>query len=73
MSDIQGENKETINYNNDVTNIDETYHAILDLIDLKSTLESCSEQYITIKFGDGQAVLVCRANIVFVVPELHLV
>ena len=30
-----------------------------------------TEQYITFKFGDGQAVLICRGNIVNVIPELH--
>ena len=43
---------------------------MLDLNDLKGVLENCSEQYVTIKFGDGQALLVCRQNIVNVIPEV---
>lgn len=70
--DLQGENKETINYENN-SNIEDSYTTILDLNDLKSTLESCVEQFISMKFGDGQAVLICRGNITNVIPELHIV
>lgn len=72
VSDIEGENKEIIKYNNDTTNLEDTYTAMLDLNDLKNTLDSCSEQYINIKFGDEQAILISRGTIVNVVPELHL-
>ena len=70
--DLEQENKETISYENE-SNIDKTYTTILDLNDLRSTLDSCTEQYITIKFGDEQAVLLCRGNVVNVVPELHTI
>ena len=71
VSDMEKENKEVIKYNNDTTNIDEIYTAILDLNDLKGTLDTCVEQYVTFKFGDEQAVLICRGNVVNVIPELH--
>lgn len=68
--DSKKENKETIYYNNDTTNITETYTCILDLNDLRGVLESCSEQYVTIKFGDKQAIAVCRQNVVNIIPEM---
>ena len=69
VSDVVGENVEVINYNNDTTNITQPYSAILDLNDLKVTLESCSEEYINFKFGDGAAVVIQRGNICNVIPE----
>lgn len=72
VSDMEKENKEIIKYNNDTTNIEEPYTAILDLNDLKGTLDSCIEEYVTFKFGDEQAVLICRGNVVNVIPELHI-
>ena len=68
--DNKQDNKESIYYSNDTTNIQDTYSLMLDLNDLKGVLENCSEQYVTIKFGDGQALLVCRQNIVNVIPEV---
>ena len=71
--DMEKENKEIIYYNNNTSNIEETYTTILDLNDLKGTFDTCVEQYVTFKFGDEQAVLICRGNVVNVVPELHTV
>lgn len=68
--DMDQENKETISYDNN-SNIVESYNTILDLNDLKNVLESCIEQYITFKFGDEQAVLICRNNIINIIPELQ--
>lgn len=73
VSDMDKENKEIIKYNNDLTNITETYTAIIDLNDLKGTLDTCIEQYVTFKFGDEQAILICRGNVTNVIPELHTV
>lgn len=70
ISDVDSNNKEIIEYNNEVTNIESEYTSMLDLNDLKSILDSCSEQYINVKFGDSQAVLVSRTNVVNVIPEL---
>lgn len=70
--DVNKENKETINYNNTVVNCDEPYQAILDLTELKVTLESCSEQYLNLHFGDGTAFVITRGHIANVVPECRL-
>lgn len=69
--DSKKENKESLYYNNDTCNITEPYTTMLDLNDLKAVLESCSEQYITMAFGDNQAFLIKRGTCVNVVPEIH--
>lgn len=66
-------NKEVIKYNNDTTNIEETYSATIDLYDLKAVIEALPEQYVNISFGDGQAFLVNRPNITNIIPEIHKV
>lgn len=70
LSDLTEDNKESIAYNNDTTNIEESYAATLDLNDLKGVLDSCSGQYINIKFGDNMAFVIQTSSISFVVPEL---
>lgn len=71
ITDFEGENVESLTYNNDVSNVDE-YVAVLDLNDIKNVLETCVEQYITIKFGDSQAIAICRGSVVNIIPELHV-
>ena len=39
------------------------YEVILDLKDLKLTLDTCTDQYVSMSFGDGQAVVLKRLNI----------
>lgn len=70
--DINKENKEIVNYNNTLIDCEETYTAILDLIELKVTLESCVEPYLNIHFGDHTALVITRGNIANVVPECRL-
>lgn len=67
--DINKENKEVINYNNTVINCEEPYVAILDLTELKLTLETCNEPYLNINFGDNKAIVITRGNISNVIPE----
>lgn len=69
--DVAKINSEIINYNN--TSLQSSYEATFDLTDLKSTLESCSEQYLTLSFGDHQAIVLSRGNIKNVIPEVRLV
>lgn len=70
--DINKENKEVISYNNTLIDCDEPYVAILDLIELKVTLESCNEPYLNIHFGDSSALVITRGHIANVVPECRL-
>lgn len=70
--DVKKENKEEIYYTNTSCNIDDSYIAILDLNDLKATLETCIEQYVTLNFGDGSAFVLVRGNIKNVIPECRI-
>lgn len=71
--DVNKNNKETLNYNNTILDMEDSpYVAILDLTDLKTTLENCTEQYLTIHFGDSSAVVISRGNIKNVIPECSL-
>lgn len=61
--------KEKINYYND-TSVSEEYHTMLDLNDLKLTLENCSESHITMNFGNERSIVIVRNNIYNVIPEV---
>jgi hypothetical protein len=64
-------NSETLYYNNDIANLDGEISCVLDLKDLKLTLESCSEPYLTINFGDSPAVVVSRGHVKNVIPKVQ--
>ena len=64
------ENKEIIKFKND-TKVTDEYTMILDLNDLKLILDTITEEYITLSFGNHQAVVVKRTNISNVVPEVR--
>lgn len=68
--DANGENKEVIRYNNSDLGMDGIYTAILDLADLKTTLETCFEQYLTFNFGDSSAVVIARGLVKNIIPEI---
>ena len=62
-------NHETIYYE-ESCNFEDDYDAIIDLNDVKSVLDVCTEQYVTMKFGNKQAVCICYNNIINVIPEI---
>lgn len=66
--DVNKINKESIYYNNSI-DIDETYTAYIDFSDLKITLDSLTDQYITINFGDHNAIVISQGSINTVIPE----
>lgn len=66
---VDGTNNEVISYNNSCTAITEPYETILDLNDLKLTLDSCPEEFLTLLFGDGAAFVISRSNVRNVIPE----
>jgi len=70
--DTEKNNNEEIMYENHIDTID-SYSAILDFFDLKAVLDTCSEQYINLSFGDGQAVVISRKNIYNVIPECKVI
>lgn len=67
--DTKKENKEEVSYTNSEASIEDCYEAILDFNDLKLTLESCAEQYVTFQFGDNTAVVLSRGNVKNIIPE----
>lgn len=73
ISDLSGENQESIKFNNDVDALkDDSYELYLDLVELQAVLETCYEQTIQFSFGDSQAVVISRESIINVIPEVRL-
>lgn len=68
VKDNTGINNEKLYYATPLDNC--SYTNSLDLIDVKLTLENCTEKYLTINFGDSQAVVVARGNVFNVIPEI---
>lgn len=66
--DLVSENVEKVNYCNDCKMLEE-YTACVDVLDVKAILDTCSEEYINIKFGNKSAVVLARGNISNVIPE----
>ena len=66
------ENKEEIYYTNTSCELDTPYTAIIDLMDMKYTLETCTEQYVSLGFGDGCAIVLSRGNVRNVIPECEI-
>lgn len=63
---------ESLFYNNDINNLDGEYECVLDLKDLKLTLDGCPETFLTISFGDSVAIVVSRGHVKNVIPEVHM-
>lgn len=70
--DVNKSSFETIYYENSLPNMNSSYNNILDLVDLKTTLESCLEQYINLSFGDEQAIVISRKNVQNIIPECRI-
>lgn len=68
--DTKGENTEVLDYANNTT-ISEGYSMRLDLVDFKRVLDGCTEQYVTLNFGDGKACVIVRGTIRNVLPEVR--
>lgn len=69
--DDNRENSEVIKFTG-VSGVDKT-EIVLDLKDLKLTLDTCNEQYISLSFSNnGQAVVIKRLNIYNVLPLCDL-
>lgn len=66
--DSKKENKEVVSFKND-TKVDSSYSMTLDLSDLKLVLDSIPEEYITLSFGNHQAVALKRPNLTNIIPE----
>ena len=69
--DSNKENVEVLKYSNNAV-LEEPYTMTLDLIDFKKVLDGCTEQYVTLNFGDGKACVVVRNAIKNVLPEVNV-
>jgi len=67
--DTKRENTEILNYQNG-TRFASDYSMTLDLIEFKKVLDTCTEQYITMNFGDHKACVIARGSIKNVLPEV---
>ena len=67
--DTKKENTEVLSYQNG-TVLAEPYTITLDLTELKKVLDGCTEQYITMNFGDHKACVLTRNAIRNVIPEV---
>lgn len=72
--DSEGNNKETICYNNTNSGMEEreVYTTYLDFADLRAALDTCSEAHITLNFGDNAAMTIIRGNICNIIPEARM-
>lgn len=70
--DSRKENSETITFKDDTT-IDSDYSMTLDLSDLKLVLDTITEDYITVSFGNHQAVALKRPNLTNIIPECKMI
>lgn len=67
--DANKENTEVLKYQNGTT-ITEPYTMTLDLVEVKKVLDGCTEQFVTINFGDSKACVITRGAIANVIPEV---
>lgn len=67
--DAKRENCEVVSYVGGEAN-NSNYVAVIDLTDLKLTLESCTESCVTMKYGNQQAIVISRGNVSNVIPEV---
>lgn len=68
ISDLSGDNKEVITIENGSTTPG-GYSMGVNLIDLKSVLDSCKNEHITMNCGNHKSIIICRANISNVIAE----
>lgn len=69
--DTKSENSEKIRYQSG-TEIEGEYVMRMDLLDFKRILDTCSEQYLTLNFGDNSACVLTRKAIKNVIPEVRV-
>ena len=62
------QNKETITYQNASEDIE--YNLMLDLVDFKTVLDGCNEEFVTLKFGNRKCVVLVRGQISNIIPEV---
>ena len=70
VEDARVKNVETVDYVDEIPALaTTTYTAILNLNELKATLDTCAEDYITINFGNDAAIVVAKGNVLNAIPQ----
>ena len=70
IKDINKVNSEVVKYSNTVV-MEENYTCVIDFNDIKLVLETTSDKFINLSFGDHQAIVCSRENIYNVIPEIN--
>ena len=70
IKDINKVNSEKVKYSNSI-NLTDNYICVLDFNDIKLVLETTSDEFINLGFGDHQAIVCSRNNIYNVIPEIN--
>ena len=71
ISDMSGDNKELITIENGSATTG-TYTMSVNLIDLKSVLDSCKNEHITVNCGNRKSIIINRGPISNVIAEMRL-
>ena len=66
--DFDRDNKEEVVFDNECPNLTK-YSMYLILNHVKLMLDNCEEEYITMNFGDGRAVVIKKSNIADIIQE----
>jgi len=67
--DMNKDNREIIYYASGENNSTEDYSAIIDIKKLKTILDGCTDDYVIIRFGNHQCIVVSRGKISNIIPE----
>lgn len=67
--DFNKNNFETVRYSSG-KNDSISYSAILDLVDIKTTLDSYRDSHVQFNFGNGQAFTISNPNVCAIIPEV---
>ena len=70
--DFKRENHEEVILNNECPALSK-YTMTINLTNFKLILDGCEDEYITMNFGDGKAVVVKKTNISDIIPESKVV
>lgn len=71
ISDWSSDNKEVVEFANEVSNL-ESYSALLNTDNLSLIINGCSEDYLTLCFGDGKAFCCVQPTVTDIIPELKV-
>lgn len=72
ISDMTGDNIETVQFKDECNSLTSTYKATLNINALELIISGCEEDYLTICFGDGKALIIKKNNISDIIPELKV-